>query len=102
MLHQAMQTIASRQLRSGDGTWDVKQVKRYLRRVDQFLGLMLTGVHISYGQPGRGSEVTTMRHRNGVLRDRNIYVADGQLMIVVRYRYSKDRDSTPHDTTFDE
>ncbi|KAF1955454.1 hypothetical protein CC80DRAFT_415291, partial [Byssothecium circinans] len=64
-------------------------VKRYLRRVDYFLGLLLTGVHITPGQPGRRSEVTTRRHRNGVLQGRNMFVADGQVMTVVRYHKSQ-------------
>jgi superfamily II DNA helicase RecQ len=95
MLHRVMQTTASQQLRSSDSTWNVKQVKRYLRRVDHFLGLMLTGIHVTSGQPGRGSEVTTMRHRNGVLQDRNIFVVDGQLMTVVRYHKSQSQWDKP-------
>ncbi|KAF2646996.1 hypothetical protein K491DRAFT_723842 [Lophiostoma macrostomum CBS 122681] len=34
-------------------------------------------------QPGRGPKITTMRHRNGVLQDRNIFVADGQEYLAV-------------------
>jgi superfamily II DNA helicase RecQ len=95
MLHRVMQTAAGQQLLSGDSTWNVKQVKRYLRRVDYFLGLMLTSVHITSGQPGRGSEVTTMRHRNGVLQDRNVFVVDGQVMTVARYHKSQSQWDKP-------
>ncbi|KAF2179190.1 hypothetical protein K469DRAFT_597110, partial [Zopfia rhizophila CBS 207.26] len=95
MLHQVIQTAGGRELRSSDGTWNVKKVKRYLRRVDYFLGLMLAGDHVSSGQPGRGSEVTTMRHRNGVLQDRNILVVDGRVMTVVRYYKSQSQWDKP-------
>ncbi|KAF1955660.1 hypothetical protein CC80DRAFT_415022 [Byssothecium circinans] len=64
-------------------------VKRYLRQVDHFLTLLIVCVHMTSGQPGRGSEVTTMRHQNGLLQDRNIFVMDGQVMTVVRYHKSQ-------------
>lgn len=95
MLHRVMQTAASKRLRSGDKGWNVQRVKRYLRRVDSFRELMLAGFHITSGQPGRGSEVTTMRHRNGVLQDRNAFVVDGQVMTVVRYHKSQSQWDKP-------
>ena len=52
-------------------------------------------VHMTSGQPGRGSEVTTMRHRNGLLQDRNIFVVDGQVMTVVRYHKSQSQMDKP-------
>jgi hypothetical protein len=90
MLHRA-----SQRLRSDNSRWNVKQVKHYLRRVDYFLRLLLTGVHIASGQPGGGSGVTTMRHRNGVLQDRNVFVVDGQVMTVVRYHKSQSQWDKP-------
>jgi hypothetical protein len=67
----------------------VKQVKRYLRCVDRFLTLLIVCVHITSGQLGRGSEITTMRHRNRLLQDRNIFVVDRQVITVVRYHKSQ-------------
>jgi hypothetical protein len=78
MLTRAEQTEEGRKLQSSDGQWNLKQVKRYLRCVDHFLTLLMVCVHITSGQPGRGSEITTMRHRNGLLQDQNIFVIDGQ------------------------
>jgi superfamily II DNA helicase RecQ len=95
MLRRVIQTDGAQKLRPSTKAWKVKQVKRYLRRVDYFLGLMLIGVHITSGQPGRGSEVTTMRHRNGVLQDRNVFVVDGQVMTVVRYHKSQSQWDKP-------
>jgi len=95
MLNRVMQTAEGQKLRSSDGTWNVRQVKRYLRRIEHFLGLQLAGIQITSGQPGRGTEVTTMRHRNGVLQDRNMFVADGQVMTVVRYHKSQSQWDKP-------
>jgi hypothetical protein len=85
MLTQAERTEQGRRLYSSDGKWNVKQVRRYLRCVDRFLTLLLVCVHMTSGQPGRGSEVTTMRFQNGQLQDRNIFVVDGQVITVARY-----------------
>lgn len=95
MLTRLLQSREGRKLRSGDGEWKSKQVKRYLRQVDRFLELLMVCVHVTSGQPGRGSEITTMRHRNGVLQDRNIFVADGQVMTVVRYHKSQSQWDKP-------
>ncbi|CAA9967212.1 RecQ family helicase [Pyrenophora teres f. maculata] len=85
MLTWAQQRERGRRLQSDDGVWSHARVKRYLRQVDRFLELLLLGVHITSGQPGRGPEITSIRHRNSFLQDRNIYVVDGQVMTVVRY-----------------
>ena len=60
-------------------------MREYLREVDRFLALLLGCVHIESGQPARGSEIVTMRHRNRLLQDRNIFVVDGAVMTVMRY-----------------
>jgi hypothetical protein len=46
-------------------------------------------VHMTLGQLGRGLEITTMRHRNRLLQDRNIFVVDRQVMTVVCYYKSQ-------------
>ena len=89
MLTQAEQTEQGRRLQLSDRQWNVKQVKRYLRCVDCFLMLLMVCVHITSGQPGRGSEITTIQHCNGLLQDRNIFVIDRQVMTVVRYHKSQ-------------
>jgi hypothetical protein len=57
--------------------------------VDRFLTLLMVCVHITLGQPGRGLEITTMRHCNGLLQDRNIFVVDRQVITVVCYHKSQ-------------
>jgi superfamily II DNA helicase RecQ len=95
MLNRLLQSREGQKLRSSDGKWKTKQVKRYLRQVDRFLELLMVCVHVTSGQPGRGSEITTMRHRNGLLQDRNIFVMDGQVMTVVRYHKSQSQWDKP-------
>ncbi|EOA84444.1 uncharacterized protein SETTUDRAFT_72551, partial [Exserohilum turcica Et28A] len=76
-------------LQTLDGRWRGKRVGQYLRQVDWFLELLLFCVHVTSGQPGRGSEITTIRHHNGLLQDRNVFVVDGRIMTVVRYHKSQ-------------
>ena len=95
MLTRTEQTEQGRRLQLSNGQWNIKQVKRYLRCVDRFLMLLMTCVHVTSGQPGRGSEITTMRHRNGLLQDRNLFIMDGQVMTVVRYHKSQSQWDKP-------
>jgi superfamily II DNA helicase RecQ len=82
-------------LQTLDGRWRGKRVGQYLRQVDRFLELLLFCVHVTSGQPGRGSEITTIRHRNGLLQDRNVFVVDGRIMTVVRYHKSQSQFDKP-------
>jgi hypothetical protein len=95
MLKQADSTEGGRRLQRRDRQWNVKAVRQYLWQVDRFLEMLLCSVHITSGQPGRRSEITTIRHRNGTLQDRNIFVADGQIMTVVRYHKSQSQWDKP-------
>ena len=49
------------------GKWIRHRVNRYLRAIDKFKELLLFCMHVTSGQPARGSEVTSMRYRNGYL-----------------------------------
>jgi hypothetical protein len=64
-------------------------VREYLRELDRVKELMLGCVHIEQGQPARGSEILTMRHRNGLLQDRNLYVIAATMVSVIRYYKSQ-------------
>jgi len=96
MLQQIMRTSGGRKLRSRDGTsWNVKHVKKYIRDVDRFRELLLFATHLLMGQPARGTEITTVRYRNGVLQDRNLFVIDGVFTMVVRYHKSQSQWDKP-------
>jgi hypothetical protein len=89
MLRRAITAAGGQRLKRANGQWSVKAVRQYIRQVDRFLELLLYSVHVTSGQPGRRSEITTIWHRNGILQDRNIFVADGQIIMVVRYHKSQ-------------
>lgn len=76
-------------------SWRVRRVRTYLRRVDRFLELLLLAAHITGGQPARGTEITGLRHRNGLLQDRNVFVMDGQVVLVTRYHKSQSQWDKP-------
>jgi hypothetical protein len=67
ILKQADSTEGGRRLQRRDRQWNVKAVRQYLWQVDCFLEMLLCSVHITLGQPGRGLEITIMRHRNSIL-----------------------------------
>src|ERR1051325_22843 len=95
MLQRARSEEGGMRLQTLDGRWRGKRVGQYLRQVDRFLELLLFCVHVTSGQPGRGSEITTIRHRNGLLQDRNVFVVDGRIMTVVRYHKSQSQFDKP-------
>jgi superfamily II DNA helicase RecQ len=95
MLRQARSKEGGMQLQTVDGRWRGKKARQYLRQVDRFRELLIGCVHIEQGQPGRGSEITTIRFRNGLLQDRNIFVVGGAVMTVVRYHKSQSQWDKP-------
>jgi hypothetical protein len=64
-------------------------VQQYLQQVDCFLELLIGCVHVECRQLGRGLEITTMRHRNRLLQDRNIFIMDSAVMTVICYHKSQ-------------
>jgi len=58
-------------------------------QVERFLEKLLFLVHLTAGQPGRGPEITSIRHSNSATTRRNIYIHDGQIMIVTVYHKSQ-------------
>ena len=84
MVRRLVRSQTGQKMRAG-GRWHHRHVRRYLRKVDRFLELLLFLVHTTGGQPARGTEITTARYQNGFLQDRNIFVMDGQVVFVSRY-----------------
>jgi hypothetical protein len=70
-------------------------VRRHLRHIERFLELLCLAVHIAGGQPARGPELLSVRWRNGVLQDRNLYVIDGQVALVTRYHKTQSQWDKP-------
>ncbi|KAK4947069.1 hypothetical protein LTR66_014220 [Elasticomyces elasticus] len=84
MVGKLTKSVEGQRLRV-NGRWQPRAVRQYIRRVNSFLELLLFLVHTTGGQPARGTEITTARHQNGFLQDRNVFVMDGQVVFVSRY-----------------
>jgi hypothetical protein len=89
------QNSAAAKLRGEEGHWRLRRIKQYLIQVDRFLSLLLAAIHITSGQPSRGTEITSIRHANGLVQDRNIYVINGQVITVTRYHKSQSQWDKP-------
>ena len=57
-------------------------VRKWLQRLRRFREALMVLVHVWGGQPGRGPEVTTLRHCDTLQVMRNIFIYDGQVMII--------------------
>lgn len=55
---------------------------------------IFVALHLTAGLPGRGTEITSIRLRNTKLATRNVFVREGQILIVISY--SKSRASNNH------
>jgi hypothetical protein len=61
-------------------------VHHYLQQVDRFLERLLLLVHITAGQPGRATELLSLRYVNTVHgRHRNIFIENGMVSTVTAY-----------------
>lgn len=94
MIDRMLTSDEGRKMRT-DGVWNARRIRRYLRKVDRCLELLLFSTHTTYGQPGRGTEITTVRHQNGFLQDRNIFAVDGRLVVITRYHKSQSQFDKP-------
>jgi hypothetical protein len=68
------------------GKWRKASVQQYFRRVDCFLERILLLVHITSGQPARGTEILSLRVSNtlhGIRR--NIFIENGLVSFVTFY-----------------
>jgi len=68
--------------------WISKGVRDYESAAKRFLEYLLILTHITGGQPGRGTEIMTLRYANAMQSMRNVFVKEGQVMIVTEYHKS--------------
>ena len=85
MLKRARSTESSMRLQTSNGQQRSNKVRKYLQQVDCFLALLLGCVHIELGQLAQGSKIITMRHRNRLLQNCNVFVVDGAVITVMQY-----------------
>ncbi|GKU14558.1 unnamed protein product [Fusarium langsethiae] len=70
------------------GKWRLQTVGRYLSTVNAFLERLLLLVHITGGQPARGTELLCIQHsnpRDGSGGRRNIFIENGLVSFVTYY-----------------
>jgi superfamily II DNA helicase RecQ len=94
MLNRALGVNVGRKMRRR-GEWVMRQVRAYLREIDRFREKLLFCVHLTGGQPARGTEITTIRFRNGYAQDRNIFAIHGHVVVVTRYHKSQSQLDKP-------
>lgn len=73
--------------REGEWKWDA--IRAYLRLVKKFEEFLLLLGHFTGGQPSRGEEITGLRLVNSINRDRNVFVIDGDVILVTQYHKSQ-------------
>jgi hypothetical protein len=66
--------------------WKRKAVEAYRRQVDAFLERLLLLVHLTSGQPARGTEVLSLRHVNTISgHHRNVFIDNGMVSTVTEW-----------------
>jgi hypothetical protein len=66
--------------------WKKKAVQAYFDKVDQFLERLLLLIHITGGQPPRGTELIGLQHRNSAQgQHRGVFFEEGLISTVTSY-----------------
>ncbi|KAK5685703.1 hypothetical protein LTR17_027000, partial [Elasticomyces elasticus] len=70
-----------------DIQWSARGIERYVRVVARFKEELIALVHLTAGAPARGTELVTVRHRNGIEAkyQRGLFVEHGMVVFVTGY-----------------
>lgn len=60
----------------------MQAIDRFFRVVSQFRERLSVAVHVCAGQPSRGPELMSIRHRNSERGRRNVFIEDGMVVFV--------------------
>lgn len=63
-------------------------VKQYRKQVKRFQEYLFMLIHITGGQPARGTEISSILRRDSMVSDRNIFVLGGQVCVITQYHKS--------------
>ena len=88
MLDRMQKTKGLSQWKHADGSWNKGKVVEYKRSVHEFLAVLVILMNVTCGVAGRGTEMLSMRYCNARGSDRNVFVEDGQIMVVTQYHKS--------------
>jgi hypothetical protein len=70
----------------GKVTWNQRAIRAYEKKVDVFLRSLLLLVHLTSGQPARGTELLSLRHSNTMQGlHRNIFIDNGIVSTVTSW-----------------
>ncbi|KAG4275400.1 hypothetical protein FPRO04_14400 [Fusarium proliferatum] len=69
--------------------WRRRAMEEYLGWLRQFRSSMFPVVHVWGGQPGRGPEVSTLKHCDTEQLPKNVFVFDGQVVLITDRDKSK-------------
>ena len=93
LLHRVVKIPIARERLVGDNRheliWKSLGIKQYLEDCKQFMEQLLVLVHITGGQPARGTEILGLQYENTVQRRRNIFIYDGQVTCITEYHKSQ-------------
>lgn len=66
--------------------WKRVEVEEYMAAVVRFRENLLVLMHITGGQPARGTEILNIRHSNTVKGEyRNVFIENGLVVFITRY-----------------
>ena len=88
MLEDLIQGRRKRDFLDKYSQWKLAGIRKYLKLVRKFEKLLLLLVHFTGGQPSRGEEITGLYLVNGINRDRNVFVINGKVVLVIQYHKS--------------
>lgn len=77
--------LRRRFIQSDGSGFRMQAIDRFFRVVAQFREQLSVAVHICAGQPSRGPELMSIRHRNSERERRNVFIEDGMVAFVSRY-----------------
>ncbi|KAH7110378.1 recQ family helicase [Dactylonectria estremocensis] len=70
------------------GQWKWAGIRKYLKLVKKFEELLLILMHFTGGQPSWGEEITGLHLVNAINRDCNIFVINGEVILITQYHKS--------------
>jgi len=91
MLERLQKSNGFSQWQCLDGSWRQEMILEYEREVEEFLSVLIILINMTCGVAGRGTEMLSIRYCNTRDVDRNIFMEDGQVMIVTQYHKSMAR-----------
>jgi hypothetical protein len=72
-----------------EGTWDKKHVEGWLKSTATFSNWLIVAMHLTYGQPARGTELCSLLYSNSSHGQRHLFWARGTMMLVTQYDKSR-------------